>query len=392
MPRHPTLAATTQTLSSGVFSALAQKARSHQGVLYPLHVGDTYRLPPLEAQLPQLAEEESHYRYGSVHGLAGLLETIQAKLRDRVGRTVAVDDIQVMSGATAGLSVVAQTILQPGDEVLLPSPYWPLIRGIIAARGAVPVEIPTFTKLLDVDFDIEKSMSTAVTERTVALYLNSPNNPTGQVLSSEQVDALATLAVRHNLWVICDEAYEELWFLEDRPDPIWDHPKLRGRVIASHTLSKSYGLAGARVGFCHGPPDVIQALRSVQTFTTYCAAPAMQALGASALRDGDRWLREARTEYGTSASRAAQALGIASPAGGTFLFLDAEPHFNPGEDVTGFLTRCLEAGVLMTPGVSSGRDYKDWVRLCFTSVPPASLDDALNRLSPIFAAPASFSK
>jgi N-succinyldiaminopimelate aminotransferase len=317
-------------------------------------------------------------------GEPALLDAIAMRLERRTGRTVERGCLQVQSGATAGLSVVIKALVDVGDEVLLPSPYWPLIRGIIAGRGATPVEVPVFHRIDDESFDLEAALEAAVTERTSAVYVNTPHNPTSRVLEERHQEAIARVAKRHDLWVICDEAYEELW-LGDAPfAPVWDREDLRDRTVATHTLSKGYGLAGARIGFTHGPEAAMAAVRGAQTFMTYCASRPMQLGGARALREGDAWLENARGLYREAGLRASEALGVPPPRGGTFLFFDASAYLREGEEsALDFLDRCLDAGVLMTPGRACGAAFDRWVRLCFTSVPPDELDDALGRLKAV---------
>ena len=289
-----------------------------------------------------------------------------------------------MSGATAGLSIVCQVLLEPGDEVLLPSPFWPLSRGIIATKGAVPVQVPFYTRLDEPGFDAEAVLESAVTDRTVALYINTPNNPSGRVLPDATVDAMMRVATRHGLWVLCDEAYEEIYFDREPPDAVWKRPGIRDRAIAFHTLSKTYGFAGARVGFTHGPEGVMAAIRGMQTFHTYCAPRPMQFGAVGALQQGGAWVEESRSLYRDAGYQAADALGVPRPEGGTFLFIDVSAQLGSGdEDCSAFLERCADAGVLLTPGRSCGADYAKWVRLCFTSVPPDQLAAALEKLKPL---------
>ena len=383
MPRHPRFSDSTTTLTSSVYSDLAKRARAREGVVHALHVGDTY-LEPIEgarAEAQRAADHPRLHNYAPVQGVPALLDAIVDRLSARAGRPIDRESVQVMAGATSGLSIVSRTLLDPGDEVLLPSPFWPLIRGIIASRGAIPVQVPFYDRLGDPAFDPEKVLEEAVTDRTTAIYLNTPNNPTSRVVPEAVLEVVARVAKRHDLWVLADEAYEDLWLGDERPAPMWNRADLRDRTIASHTLSKSYGLAGARVGYTHGPAEVMRAVRDLQTYQTYCAPRPMQLGGACALREGDGWLGEARRLYAEAGRRAADALRLPKPEGGTFLFFDARPHMGEGESLMGLLGRCLDAGVLLTPGSASGEHYDTFVRLCFTAVPPEELSDALARLS-----------
>lgn len=389
MPRFASPSATTATLSTGVFSGLGERARSHTGPLYPLHVGDTWREPWKGGRVENLAPADHPllYTYAPVQGEPSLLAAARDKIARRSGRLIDPEALCVVSGATSGLSVVAQTILDPGDEVLLPAPFWPLIRGIIASRGATPVQVPLWDRLADPGFDLEATLERAITPRTVALYLNSPHNPTGGMLTPDLAAACARIARRHDLWVLSDEVYEDLYYGDTPPEPLWARDDLIDRAIVVHSLSKAYGYAGARVGYAHGPRAVMQAVRATQTFQVYCAPRPMQLGAARLIAHADDWLAETRELYREAADKTARAFGVATPAGGTFLFVDAARWLPPGvSDAMPFLERCLdEAGVLLTPGLSSGDAYATWVRLCFTSVAPARLDEALDKLGPVLA-------
>jgi N-succinyldiaminopimelate aminotransferase len=382
MPRLPRVAATTSTLSTAVFSQLASRAAALQAqgrTIYPLHVGDTWMEPPVEARAESQRTDDHPglHQYAPVQGMPTLLDAIGRRL-ERLGRAVPRERLQVVNGATSGLSIVTEALLEPGDEVLLPSPFWPLIRGILAKRGAAPVEIPFWDRLDSID--VETTLEAAITPRTVAIYVNSPHNPTGRVLTPQQVDAIVRVARRHDLWVIADEAYQDLCFIEPTP-PIWTRDDLQDRYVASHTLSKSYGLAGARVGYLHGAPTAMAAIAAVQVFSTYCAPRPMQIGAARVLDAGDAFLAKRRDEFAEAGRRTADVLGVPAPEGGTFLFVDASPWLpRDAEDAMPFLERALEAGVQLTPGASCGEHYARFVRVCFTSLPLGVHERALDAL------------
>jgi N-succinyldiaminopimelate aminotransferase len=387
MPRFPHVANTSEGLSDRVFSLLAARAHERGRTVYPLHVGDTWLepLPAARAEAQRTEDCPRLHNYAPVQGEPVLLDAILRHVERRAGVRLDRELVQVMSGATAGLSVIADALLEPGDEVLVPAPFWPLIRGTIRRRGGRAVEIPFFDRLADPAFDPERALEAHVSSRTVAIYVNTPHNPTGAILPPRALEAIANVAARHDLWILCDEVYEDLYYTPEPPEPAWARADFRPRAIVVHSLSKAYGLAGARVGFAHGPAEAMEAVRGVQTFSTYCAARPMQRGAARALDEGGSWLAEARRLYREAGERTAEVFDVPPPQGGTFLFVDIRRHRREGEDTMGFLERCLDAGVLLTPGSASGSDYEGWVRICFTSVPPTELDDALARLRGVLA-------
>lgn len=391
MPRYPLSSASSEGLSDAVFSQLAARARSHQGVVYPLHVGDTSLEPMDCARVENLRVDQfpKLQTYAPVQGEPVLLDAIVDKVRRRSGVMLSRQQVQVMSGATAGLGAVVNVLLSPGDEVILPSPFWPLIRGIILARGAKPVEVPLYPRLRTSAFDLEQMIERAITPRTTAIYLNSPHNPTGTIFNDDELDIIARIAGRHDLWVLSDEVYEDVHYDGNAPTPLWTRPDLIDRTVVTHSMSKAYAMAGARIGYTHGPVAIMNAIRGMQTFYTYCAPRPLQLTAARALNEGDAWLDEMRAYYRSNLDVITDGLSIARPAGGTFVFFDVTTFLKPGEDTMGLLGRCLDAGVLLTPGSACGKDFEGWARLCFTVVNQAELRDAVTRLSSVLRSTAA---
>jgi N-succinyldiaminopimelate aminotransferase len=382
MPRFPLSAPSARSLSDQVFGQLQRRSGTQAGRVYPLHVGDTY-LEPLaiaRAEAQSSIDRPRLHNYSPVQGEPELLRAIVNKVQRRSGVTLDPECVQVMSGATAAMGVICNALLEAGDEVILPAPFWPLMRGAIRARGAVPVEVPLFTRLDDPTFDALASIERAITARTCAIYINTPNNPTGLLLPSKLLEGIAELAAQHDLWILSDEVYEDVWFTEQAPISVFARKTFAGRTIATHSVSKAYGMAGARVGYTHGPREIMDVIRGVQTFYNYCAPRPMQFGAAQALEHGDAWLADMRVLYANAGRAAAQALEIPAPEGGTFLFFDLTRFMRRDETLVGVLERCLDAGVMLTPGTACGKDFGTWARLCFTVVPEPELRDALERL------------
>jgi N-succinyldiaminopimelate aminotransferase len=389
MPRYPRFSQATVGLSAQVYTSLLGLAQASGNEVFALNVGDTHLEPPECASVTALAEVRfaGLHRYADVRGEPVLLDAIVGDLTRR-GRAVARECIQVTPGGTCGLDLACRALLAPGDEVLLLAPYWPLIRGILAACGALPVEVPLYTELRTPGFDLRATLSRALSPRTTAIYINSPNNPTGVVLTPAEVDVVARFAREHDLWILSDEAYERLSYVEPAPAAVWMHELLRERAVVVHTLSKSYGLSGARIGYVHAPDGVLDKVAALATFTNYCAARPMQVAAARALAtdEGEVWVQQARTQYQTAAALTAKALHVPIPDSGTFVFFDTQPLRRSGEKAHDLLASVARAGVVLTPGSAAGSAYDDWARLCFTSLPLPVLERALATLEAVLYA------
>lgn len=388
MPHFPELVSTAQQMSAGVFGKTTSSSAAQPDRVFSLNVGDTYLepLPAARAEAQSSAELPGLHQYSATQGEPRLITAITAKLKKRSSVTVDPACVQVMPGATAAMGIICSTLIDAGDEVIIPSPFWPLIRGAVRARGARAVEVPLFTRLNEPDFDPVAAIEAAITPRTVAIYINSPNNPTGSVLPESALAGIAALAERHALWIICDEAYEDIWFGAAPPASVFARPDFVPRTLVTHSVSKAYALAGARVGYTHGPRATMDTIRGVQTFYSYCAPRPMQFAAARALEEGDDWLAQMRAIYASAARAAAQALEQPTPQGGTFLFFDLQPFMKRSDDASEVLDRCAQAGVLLTPGSACGADFTTWARLCFTTVPEPELHEALRRLRTVLFA------
>jgi N-succinyldiaminopimelate aminotransferase len=391
MPRYPGISSAHQGLSARVYTSLLTLAEAHASEVFALNVGDTSRPPafscgqstpdPTQPSASGSAKNPRLYNYAAVQGDPLLLDAIVADL-ERRGRPVTRERIQVTAGATSGLDLVFRSLLAPGDEVIVLAPFWPLVRGIVSAAGGVPVELPFFTELRKPGFDLRSALASVVTPRTVALYVNHPHNPSGVVLRPDEQESIATFVAERELWLVSDEAYEHLYFSAQAPAALWMRPAVRERAVVAHTFSKSYGVAGARVGFVHGPEPFMEALMALQTYATYCAARPMQVLLAELLESASatRWLAEARAAYAQAGAATAAALNIPPPESGTFVLFDTRPFLRAGETSSDLLARCAKRGVVLTPGAATGAAYADHARLCFTAVEPPVLTRALELL------------
>jgi aspartate/methionine/tyrosine aminotransferase len=387
------LSGTAKAIRASVFAELTPRieARARRGEdLIELQIGDTHRAPPATARFARVDErplDAALYRYGAVAGLATLKEAFAARLSAQGFGPADVEpetQVLVACGATHALFCAARALLDPGDEVLVAAPYWPLSVGVFRAAGAVPVEVALTTRLYaDPTADAAALLEEAITPRTRALYFITPNNPDGKVLSAPQLAGIAQLARARRLWVIADEVYAD-YVYQGAHASIARLEGMAERTVTVYSLSKSHAVAGARVGFAVGPSRVIAVARRISTHTVFNVPLAAQRVALAALCEPEAWLEAARREYLEARDATLRGLDgsgavVFPPDGGSYVFIDFAPVLGE-RPLTQLLERAIDRGVLLAPGDGFGDAYGRWARLCFTSVPRNRLLGGIARL------------
>jgi aspartate/methionine/tyrosine aminotransferase len=383
----PSLSLAATTVRKSVFAELQGHITAYRaagGQLVPLHIGDTYLPPP--AGPGMVAEEHELSVYGAVPGLESLREALAARVQARgFAAAESAANVHVGCGCTHALFCAARALLDPGDEVLVASPYWPLIMGVLHACGAVPVEVPLSWPLYrEADFDVVGALERARTSRTRAIYIITPGNPDGQVYSHEQLQAIASFAREHGLWVIADEVYADFVY-DGEHQSIARLEGMADRTVTGFSLSKSHGLAGARIGYVVASEPVIAAARRISNHTVYNVPVAMQRAALAAIEAEGDWVDRARESYREARDLAVESLrglglDVAVPRGGSFVFVDLASKL-AGMPMRALIERGIDEGVLVAPGEAFGRDYASFARLCFTGVNLEQLREGMARFS-----------
>jgi aspartate/methionine/tyrosine aminotransferase len=378
VPKPPRFAPTTEAMPGAVFSPVAGRLREMPGGLCPLHVGDTWMEPFTGGRMQDLSEADHPglHRYCETRGVPGLIDALVEKVRAKNGLRCERENVLVTAGATGALGAALGAITSPGDEVLILAPFWPLIRGIVSAFRADPVEVPFYDRVASAS-DAVAAVAERASARTAALYVSSPSNPTGRVLPDAWLAALAEWAEREGIWLISDEVYEDFVYRGEHVSTARHAPE---RTLTVFSFSKAYGMAGNRTGYLVAPAAAVTQALKISTHTFYAAPTSGQIAGLRALRDGAPWIAHARESYQAVGRSAAEKLGVAAPEGSTFLFLDVSAKLD-ARGIWGFLEDCLDDGVALAPGPSCGRDYGHWVRLCYTAAPPDQVLAAVDRLA-----------
>jgi len=333
-------------------------------------------------------------KYTEVGGVPELRAAVCAKFKRDNGLTYEPADVLVSCGAKHTLFNLAVAMLNPGDEVLVPSPFWVSYPEQTRLVGAVPVAVPT-SETTGFDLDPER-LRAAVTPRTKVIVLNSPNNPTGAVFSPASLAAVAKLALERDLFVVSDECYEALTF-EGRHASIASlGPEIKARTLVVNTCSKAYAMTGWRIGFAAGPRELITAMTDVQSQVTSNPSSIAQWAAVEALTGPQDEVAKMAGEFDRRRRLIVQGLnalpGVSCvmPRGAFYAFANVSRLFGrtwnaaggttttlkSSLDVTAFLLE--EARVAVVPGLDFGSD--DHVRFSYATS-DALITDGLARMA-----------
>jgi aspartate aminotransferase len=346
------------------------------------------------AMVRAIAENKTHYL--QTNGLPRLRELIAAKLRDK--NRIPVDDAEhvlVTNGGIHGLYMVCHALLEPGDEVILPEPEWPPAASNVLLAKGVPVGCPLHeSKGWRYDLD---ELESRITSKTRVLYLNSPNNPSGGVLTRADLDRIAAIARTHDLWVISDEAYEDVVF-EGEHISIASLPGMYDRTIPLYTFSKSYAMTGLRLGYVAIKDPVIRdRAKKVLFYTASNIASVVQFGGIGALEGPQDCIETFRTELRARRDLFYRGIGEieggvlsgAPPAGAFYAFLKIDPAWRPrgtGGSLSWTMAEYLikNGRIGCVPGIDFGAAAEGYLRFCFARGRP-ELTGALQSMKQLFA-------
>ena len=346
---------------------------------FRLDQGDvSFDAPETFKQAVAKAMTENRTHYLPTAGIPPLRKAFAEKIRNKNQTPIESDDeILVTNGGTHGLYAVFHALLEPGDEVIVPDPEWPPTMAMIQAAGGKAVQVPLREDLrfrwnLD---EVEK----AITPKTRVLYLNSPNNPSGGVLTREDIERLASIAKQHDLWVVSDEAYEDVVYHGEHFS-IASLPGMYDRTIPVYTMSKSYAITGVRVGYFAIKDKALRdrALKLV-LYTTSNVSSIAQYGAVGALEGSQQFIADFKKElqfrrdlFYTGLQEAAPGMFSGTPPDGAFYaFVKISPNAAKDAGITGaslswamaeFLIQHARIGCV--PGVDFGANSEGYIRFC----------------------------
>lgn len=330
-----------------------------------------------EAAVNALAENFT--RYTANAGIPELRSAIVDKLRLRNGISVGSNDVVVTSGGVAACFTALAAMVNPGDEVLLADPSWPNYVQMTVLLGvkAVHYRLRLENDLIPTVEDIER----CITPKTKVLIMNSPGNPTGAVTPLSRLQEILELAHRHNLWVISDEVYDEIWF--DTPPHSLQPLDTQERVVSVFSFSKTYAMTGWRVGYLTGASEIVSHVLRAQEPTTSCVNSPAQRGAVAALLGDQQCVTDMRSAYASRARLVTRILddhGVpyARPTGAFYTMVDISGARMSDRD---FVSRMItERRVAVVPGSAFGPESGNVVRVSLASS-ESDLQNGVTRLA-----------
>ena len=374
--------------------AMAAKARELKNEgrdIIGLSLGEPdFTIPEFIKESAKQAIDENYNSYSPVDGYADLKQAIALKFKRDNGLTYGLDQIVVSTGAKQSLYNVAMAIINPGDEVILPAPYWVSYRDIVKLADGVPVEVKT---TIDADFKMTpEQLRAAITDKTRMLWFSSPCNPSGSFYHQSELEALAEVLKDHpNIIVVSDEIYEHINFSKEPHASIASIPSLYDRVVTVNGVSKAFAMTGWRIGYIGAPAWIAKACNKLQGQVTSGANAIAQRAVISALEapvSKIDYMIEAfhqRRDLVLKLLGAIPGFKLNVPEGAFYVFPDISEYFgktlrgktiNNASDFSLYLLE--EAGVATVTGEAFGDS--NCIRISYAASED-SLKEAIRRIS-----------
>ena len=329
-------------------------------------------------------------RYTPPSGILEVKNTVCQKLKDENGLDYDNTQIVISSGAKHCISNILTALIEEGDEVIIPAPYWVTYPELVKLYGGTPVVVEAN---VDNEFKITpEQLKAAITDKTKLFILNSPSNPTGSLYSEEELKAFADIVVENDLFCMSDEIYEHILYDDAKHVSIASFgEEIYDRTIIVNGVSKAYAMTGWRIGYIAANEDIAKAISKAQSQATHHPANASQIAAKAAIEGGLEYTKMMnkefikRRDYVLGQLRSIEGVQVPTPQGAFYVFPDVAPYVNSktkdGKEIKGSIDLCaylLESKLLaVVPGAAFGADT--CIRLSYaTSM--ENLEGALARL------------
>jgi aspartate/methionine/tyrosine aminotransferase len=335
-----------------------------------------------QAAIRALNEGKTFYTLN--RGIPELRQALADYMTRLHGRPIAVDRVTVTASAMNAIMIVAQSLIDPGDNAVLTAPLWPNIASCIAVMGGEARQVPLDEREGRWSLDLDRLFA-AVDGRTRFIFVNSPANPTGWMMSSADQRAVLEFARARGIWIVADEVYDRIVFDRPHAPSFLDIVAPDDFVIRLNSFSKSWCMTGWRLGWITAPPAFGPVLEKMNEFNIANAASMAQYAGIVALTDGEAFIRETVARYERARDLVFQRLAamprvtIARPDAAFYVFFGVDGM----DDSLVFAKQLLTDGrVGLAPGAAFGPKGEGHLRLCYAAT-LETLSEAMDRIAPL---------
>src|SRR3954451_15145600 len=302
-----------------------------------------FDVPDIAKQAAIEAIQSGQNRYTQTQGIAPLRERVRKDLSAEVGRDVG--EVLITSGVSGGLFLAILATINPGDEAVFLDPYFVMYKHLLTLAGGKAVMVDSYP---DFRFHADR-VEAAITPRTKLLILNSPSNPTGVVMTQQEVSAAVALAKKHDLLIISDEIYEPFLYsgLHTQGSTLPSAAKSYDRTIILRGFSKSHAMTGWRIGYAVGPDAILAQMTKLQQYTYVCSPSPLQYAALAALAiDMSSAVAAYQTKRDIAFDTLSKRFEVTKPQGAFYIF----PKAPAGQTASAFVERAIAANVLIIPG------------------------------------------
>lgn len=337
--------------------------------------------PEVQQRMAEIARHPDGSRYGPIQGLPHLREALLEDLTSMYAGDLTVDDICITAGCNQAFSMVVNAIAEPGDEIILTVPYyfnhdmWLGLEGMTA----------TYLEPADGLTPTVREAEALLTDRTRALVLVTPGNPTGNILTPSRLAEFAAFAERHDIVLIVDETYRSFVPGNSAPHRLFASEAWRDQVVSLHSFSKDLAIPGQRVGAVVGSPELLVEVAKLIDCVTICPPRMGQEAAHAGLTEAGEWRREKVAEIAEKQARF-ESVMASSPGG--FVLHSAGAYYGwvehpfTSENTASVVERLvLEQGILVIPGTAFMRDDTNMLRFSFANIEIDRLSELTNRLT-----------
>jgi len=357
-----------QAMKVSIFERMSALAAQHGAVNLGQGFPDFGWPDEILAEAARALREGSN-QYPPSRGLPELRRAIADHYRRHFGQRLDPDHVCVTSGATEALGAMILATVSPGDEMIVFTPAYDSYAPMIRRAGGVPVEVALRPPLWRIE---REAVEAAVGPKTRAILVNNPHNPTGRLFGTDELQAVADIAIAHDLTVISDEVWEHVLLGGQQFTPLATLPGMAGRTLKAGSAGKIFSLTGWKVGWIAASPDNAALAARAHQFLTFSTAPNLQAAVAYGLDEGDAWIAPMRSRFARALERMSGGLrqagfAVLEPASTYFLCVDLEESGIAADDETFAKAAVERAGVATVPVsvFAQGETPRHLVRLCF---------------------------